>query len=459
MQQQRRIQKGDCTSGKDNEEKPVAMADETKNNEEVSITINFDEEISHYDMLESFLTDKELNDVTLKGTDGVEVSANRFFLAARSKIFRAMFFGKFREAKSPVVNLAFQGIVLRAVVEYIVTDSAEMLNTKKRKSTDDTIPPYDGKNIESLVSLAEAAAYFHLPELGKRVFALWGHICTNWPGLSLAFLQACRVAGPTIPPELTGKALQCVRALRFENITADQVSCLSNEILETILQDDEMEMPEYERFLILQQWMEAVGCPPSVQSDRCATAANLSKSISFEKIDARHLSTTVAASGLITSEKLADVYKNQALLFSSQETAQVMFSNAYIWTTDLPPDDEPPAKIKVEGAGSIVVNGIYKKDLLLDNGYCTYSMHGTCKNDRPCLFSIWYDRESSWTLSSDLLEFPQMPHGGDFYDCKDATGKNNVPPCEGWEIFCSGVMPPPKLLYGIKHKNGASDET
>jgi hypothetical protein len=33
-----------------------------------------------------------------------------------------MFFGKFGEATSPVVELGFPGNVLRAVVEYIVTD-------------------------------------------------------------------------------------------------------------------------------------------------------------------------------------------------------------------------------------------------------------------------------------------------------------------------------------------------
>jgi BTB/POZ domain len=100
--------------------------------------------ISHREMLASLLTNEALNDVKLKGTDGVEVPASRFLLAARSHIFRAMFFSEFQEAKSPVVELGFQGNVLQAVVEYIVTDSAEIITAaRKRKSTDDTEPPYD----------------------------------------------------------------------------------------------------------------------------------------------------------------------------------------------------------------------------------------------------------------------------------------------------------------------------
>jgi BTB/POZ domain len=101
----------------------ITMADETKKNEEISPSIC--KEISHHEMLACFLTADYLNDAKLKGTDGVEVAANRFLLAARSDIFQAMFFGEFNYVKCPTVELGFQSNLLRAVVEYIVTDSIQ----------------------------------------------------------------------------------------------------------------------------------------------------------------------------------------------------------------------------------------------------------------------------------------------------------------------------------------------
>jgi BTB/POZ domain len=437
------------------------MDDETKGNEAIP---NINKEISHCEMLASFLTDEELNDVILKGTDGVEVPANRFLLAARSKVFRAMLFSKFREATSPAVQLGFQGNVLRAVVEYIVTDSAEMLKkNKKRKGTEETNPPYDFKNIVSLVSLMEAASYFHLPELGKLVFALLEHILNKWPSLSMSTLQACQMAGPTIASELTDTALQHVRALHFKMITTCQVSCLSADILETILKDNDMRMTEYELFQILQQWSAGVGNPPSGQSDRHATAAKLSQYIAFEKIDPLHLSTTVTDSGLVTSEKLLEVYKNQALAFSAKEKSQAMFSTYRTvgnWTTDLPPDNMPPSSIKVEGAGSAFVNGVYER-----NGFvkdcCKYDMHGRYEGN-PCIYSICVDikediGEEYWYLS--ILDRTESEHKNHRYFYFTEPEGGALPPCEGWDIEESerGIDPPPILLY--RAPNTASGET
>jgi hypothetical protein len=166
-----------------------------------------------------------------------------------------------------------------------VTDSAEMLNTKKRKSRDENQPPYDFKNIESLVSLVEAASYFQLPELAKRGRAWFDRIWLHLPCLSLAILQALKMAGPGIALDLKDTALNWVRVLPFETITADRISSVCAHVLETVLKDEKMEMTEYELFQILQLWMEAVGGSPSAQSDRRATAADFSKYIFFEKID------------------------------------------------------------------------------------------------------------------------------------------------------------------------------
>jgi BTB/POZ domain len=77
--------------------------------------------LSAEELLASFLMDDTLMDVTLKGNDGITVSANRFIPAAKSKVFHRMFFGNFREASSKGVGIGFPGHVLQSVVEYIHT--------------------------------------------------------------------------------------------------------------------------------------------------------------------------------------------------------------------------------------------------------------------------------------------------------------------------------------------------
>jgi BTB/POZ domain len=420
------------------------MEDGTKQNEEIPPSIF--KEISHHEMLARFLTADYLNDVKLKGTDGVEVPANRFLLAARSHIFQAMFFGEFQEAKCPTVELGFQGNVLRAVVEYIVTDSTEMINTKKKRmSSGETKPDFNFKSIESLVSLAEAASYFQLPELGKKILALLEDMMLQRPSFSLALFNACTMAGLPVVEKLTDTAMECVRSLTFETIAADQISCLSAHVLETILKDGRMVMTEYDRFQILQEWVDASGDSPSTQIDRHATAANLSKYISLENIDPIHLSTTVTASGLVTFEKLSEVYKNQALALASQATSQGMFkANRISWTHSLPPNKEPPEKIKVVGAGTGAVNGTYQKD-----NKRRYSMQGMYEGE-PCVFSISRVRSARhiflWYISLRNLRNPGTEDDTDFYWC---YGSDWLPPCNGWQ-HCNDAAaenPLPDLLY------------
>jgi hypothetical protein len=119
----------------------------------------------------------------------------------------------------------------------------------------------------------------------------------------------------SIVGQYTGSALKYGRALPFKKITSDQISCSSAQVLETLLKDEELKMNEYERFRILEQCMEADGDSPSIQRDRHPVAANLVQHILLDKIDPKHVSTSVAASGLVASEKLSEVYKIKLLLW------------------------------------------------------------------------------------------------------------------------------------------------
>ncbi|CAB9525945.1 expressed unknown protein [Seminavis robusta] len=265
-----------------------------------------DNEVSIREMLRSFLTDDALNDVTLKGIDGVEVPANRFLLAARSKVFRGMLLGKFQEASSPVVELGFKGIVLKSVVEYILTDSVQSLNCKKRKSQDGS--SFDFQMIQSLVAVAEAASYFQLPGLGRSTMKACRQILVFSPCSSFAVLQACKMAGPVIPASMAEQAMKKICSVPAQSISKEHVRCLSADVLEEILQNPKTEMTEYHLFQILQVWAEGNG---DDNNNNQTKAKALSKHICLQKINPETLSTTIAASGLVTSEQLLEAYKSR----------------------------------------------------------------------------------------------------------------------------------------------------
>jgi hypothetical protein len=88
------------------------------------------------------------------------------------------------------------------------------------------------------------------------------------------------------------------------------------------------------------------------------------------------MSTKVTESGLVTFEKFADMYKNQALAIAATFNIHPNVNmKTKTWMTDVPLGSEPPAQIMVEGSGISCVNGIYVKD----GCYCKYSMNGMHK--------------------------------------------------------------------------------
>ncbi|CAB9531273.1 expressed unknown protein [Seminavis robusta] len=398
-----------------------------------------DKEISIKEMLKSFLTDEALNDVTLKGTDEVEVPANRFLLCARSQVFRGMLLGKFQEASSPVVELGFKGGTLKAVVEYMLTDSADMLSCKKSENPDVDQISVDFPLIPSLVSLAEAASYFQLPNLAKLVLKKFEQMCEVAPGLSFAILQACKVAGPSIPVGIADKIMARVRTTPFELITKEHVDCLSADILKEILTDKQMEKTEYQLFQILDLWAQG-------KKSECSIIANeLSRHISFEKINPEALATTVTKSGLVSSEQLLEAFKQQALEMYKASLCATFDRARCPWLEVLIPSRGLPMEIKVEGAGAEGVNGVYFQDGSF-NGKCKYSKEGVYEGN-PCVF--WLFSDTWWYVSIPDENFPGSTTDKDFYrSATDHFEENELPaPSTVWEIEDYGIEPTPQLKY------------
>lgn len=60
--------------------------------------------------------------LALQGMDGVHVPANRMPLAIRSPLLQRMLYGSFAESNSDIVEIGYEGWILRAIVHYCHTD-------------------------------------------------------------------------------------------------------------------------------------------------------------------------------------------------------------------------------------------------------------------------------------------------------------------------------------------------
>jgi BTB/POZ domain len=419
--------------------------------------------VSRDEMLERFLTDETLNNVALQGTDGVTVMANSYLLAARSQVFRPMFFGQFHEANSPAVQLGFHSSVLKAVVEYILTDSAGILNCKKRDTSDK--PALDFQQIQLIVSLAEAACYFNLPGLGELVSKAIHRLLDDCPAFSFPFVQACKTIGPQVPEQLFSMAIDHLRTLPFEKITANEVSCLSEEVLADILKDSEMEMTEYELFQLLDLWVTGGGPQALVRHTK---AKRLCKHISLGKIHPGHLSTTVTSSGLVESEQLFEAYKYQAVAYSDKKLSQEVFISPRtgMWTAKIIPSVKRfPSAIKVTGAGSKAVNGVYVRDGVV-NGYARYTMEGTCDGDAVSFWlyarwtGCWYIEiasEDYICMDSVGRDVDEAHYAHDYSYDSNLTAGGRIPPCGDWKAT-RGNDPAPKLLYSFRSQSTSGDD-
>lgn len=304
--------------------------------------------------LHSHLTDNDIADVSLCGTDGKSVVAVRSILAMRSRFFKTLFFGQFCERGMDQVPLGYSSLVLKAVVEYCYTD--EIKTAFENLSFEETA--------RSMVGLVAAGNYFELKGLMSRAYRLTCLMMDEYPALSCTVLDEVSVSGGGHhASELSRVALGIIRlcpesALLPPDTYGLGVRSLGAAAMERVMADNEIQTEELTLFHCLKKWADYV--PPSQGRDdasleeRRATAREIASHIDFAKIKASALSTVVAFSGLVPEELLLNAYRKQAL---QAEWKGIAFSQVRCTV-----DNKIGGRIRVQGAGLTAVNGTYAYD-------------------------------------------------------------------------------------------------
>ena len=269
-------------------------------------------EPSRFEMLSNLLTNEAFHDVKLEGTDGFQVGANRCALSARNEVFEKMLFGSFQESKSDVVKIGFNGSTLQAIVEYIHTDDATIFQ-KAPKEKSDAVTQVFTDYILALPSLLEAADYFGLCGLRRKIFESALKSVRLCPSLSFALIEASRNEGPSLPETLVKRAYTAIRHNTYKVVESCAVTILTVPVLTELLQSDNTGFDDYQLFALLKQWVEGSKSNEASLQNRKDVGPELMKHIDLRQIDIEFLSDSVASSGLASIEQLAEAYKEHAL--------------------------------------------------------------------------------------------------------------------------------------------------
>jgi hypothetical protein len=311
--------------------------------------------------LHSHLTDSEIADVSLCGTDGKSVVAVRSILAMRSRFFKTLFFGQFRERDMDQVPLGYSSLVLKAVVEYCYTD--EIKTAFENLTFEETA--------RSMVGLVAAGNYFSLQGLMSRAYRLTCLMMDEYPALSCAVLDEVSVSGGGHhASELSRVALGIIRlrpesALLPPDTYALGVRSLGAAAMERVMADKEIQTKELTLFLSLKKWAEYV--PPSQERDavlqeRRTNARKMASHLDLAKILPSSLCTIVAESGLVPEHLLSNAYCTQAL---QAERHGITFCQLRCYLDNI--STAKSGRILVQGAGLAAVNGTYASCSLFDD--------------------------------------------------------------------------------------------
>ena len=358
--------------------------------------------------LHSHLNDDDISDVGLIGTDGRRVVAIRSLLAMRSRFFKRLFFGRFKESQLEDVPLGYSSLVLKAVVEYCYTD--EIKTAFENLSFEETA--------RSMVGLVAAGNYFELGGLMQRSYRLTCLMMDEYPALACAVLDESVSGENCHTEELSRVALGIIR-LRTESALLPPttyglgVQSLGTVAMERVMADHQIRANELVLFKCLHRWAEPGG-------NRLAMAQRLATKIDFAKVAPSDLATTVAESSLVSTDVLLAAYRSQALqaerkgmLFSQKRTSH----------------ESMHGNVMVQGAGLRELNGVYTSAVRYWQ-HPQYLRRGTLPGYGAGEFLlhplIMEDGTKKWFISF-------TDQGGSSWDLYSAIGdETDPPPMQKW---------------------------
>ena len=278
-----------------------------------------------HDDLRSSLTDEDMSDVTLVGSDQGTTNAIRAFLGARSDVLKSMLFGDFVEGQRPVVKMNYPSAVIRGLINFCVSDKAPKVDELRSLADESDVSDEDLARLA--VQLCVAAEYYQIQGLlvrGQDTLRDWLRELGKKGKLSPAIF--CAVFDETFSnpclPRLQAYLWLLVRnkpARRLvdrkgnDNVTGP--SMLKSSTLRVLVDDGALSSQADVLFQAIAMWADATPRADLEELDpeeRKEIAKELIGKLELRLIPPPQLIGPVMASGYVESEKIVEVLQKQA---------------------------------------------------------------------------------------------------------------------------------------------------
>lgn len=403
--------------------------------------------------LRVLVADEDLSDVILRGNDGVAVPAARLMLAARSDVFKKMFFGNFAETRSEDVGLNYSGVTLRAMVHFCFTDELKIVHDGGSNHFNEE------ERARELVRLVSVAHYLDIHGLHT---AAVNDLCATMqssPESSCAVFDQCWKED-SADEKLVKLATLVIQykpeaALLSENVTDGGVCCMDTDALSMIIGNDETVKSSIIRFNAVRKWLDGANkhenqdkkrrCTASggrVDRNRRKAAVDIAKRIDLTQMMPSQLANVVEPSGLVSDARIAEAFKTKALEAEASGSA---------FGDESSPEDKSSSNVVVVGAGISEANGIYRRKK--EFGQDVYAKKGVWDN-KEVTFTISYEGDDEelgvWEL---WIESPSCPVPIDLYNADAKSYDTSIVPIGNWEVrnhvnidSNKGVAPGPVVM-------------
>eukprot|EP00581_Thalassiosira_minuscula_P028243 CAMPEP_0183758066 /NCGR_PEP_ID=MMETSP0739-20130205/6153_1 /TAXON_ID=385413 /ORGANISM="Thalassiosira miniscula, Strain CCMP1093" /LENGTH=405 /DNA_ID=CAMNT_0025995597 /DNA_START=350 /DNA_END=1567 /DNA_ORIENTATION=+ len=293
-------------------------------------------------------------DLHLLGSDGLRVPAFRTILACQSSVLHKMLYGNFEESKSDVVKLGYSGDVLKALVDFCITDDVLLFNGRM-----------DENAARDIVQLIACAHFLNMPHLQDKAQNLVDALLEAHKSLAGIIYDEASICGEPTESVKEG-ALAVVKEYPEETLLSNPHS-LRPAVLSELISDDGMMCEEIILFRVLEKWATAeieVGTTrvDDTVEDRVSIAKDLAaEHIRFTSIQPTDLIGTVKESCIVDEKMIFEALASQAV--SAEKELGARFSKER--------KHKLRSGITVSCAGSAVINGFYE-EVAMHKGYPTY---------------------------------------------------------------------------------------
>jgi hypothetical protein len=332
------------------------------------------------------INDEEMSDVSLVGYDG-EVHANRFVLAARSKVLKKMLYGPFLESQSRKLPFhSYEKVILEAIVEYSCKNEIPKFRMYIHRNA---------LSARRLVQLFKAADFLELTGLAKLVAQMAHNLTTRFPPLACAVYDEA-----DFDTKISNDSLLMIQCRPYvtlppHNDTGGGIDQLSESKLVSIYNDKEVKAGELFLFEMLQKWKDLSEHENADELVKACAAF-----IQLDNIEPHDLLGVVMKSGFCPEKKIIEAITRQALR-ASQNRVWSMSSRGR-------PDIE---RILVEGAGSKDANGIYYRISGLTNGELYSKREVACGQQHVYTLSVSVSKDTE-SVECRIFCSKLLTHGG-----------------------------------------------